>query len=228
VLRQVTLELNMENDIQGIAREAGVRLNVTDCRDMDDETMTMLLELEGEPKALQKAVVGLRKAKWMKQLHETKVTDTKTLSLTILERPPVCNASMGIGVVCLECPYSHGGEKMTWQILVRRASDVRALISRLEKKGIEARIASISEVNNEEVLTDRQKVVVSTALSLGYFDFPRKISLTGLSGKMGIRSSTLSQILRSAERKIMTSVGQGLKLTAVEGPPTAPPKTLPD
>jgi predicted DNA binding protein len=44
---------------------------------------------------------------------------------------------------------------------------------------------------------------MATAMANGYFDFPRKISLTGLSQLVGVKPSTLSEILRSAERRIM-------------------------
>ena len=45
--------------------------------------------------------------------------------------------------------------------------------------------------------------MIAAALSQGYFDFPRKVGLTELSKRLGIKASTLSEILRSAERKVM-------------------------
>ena len=55
-------------------------------------------------------------------------------------------------------------------------------------------------------LTWRQEEVIVTAVARGYFDFPRAISLTGLSKLVGVRPSTLSEILRSAERRVFVSV----------------------
>ena len=54
-------------------------------------------------------------------------------------------------------------------------------------------------------LTARQMQVVSTAVTRGYFEFPRRISHTGLSELVGVKPSTLSEILRSAERRILAS-----------------------
>ena len=54
-------------------------------------------------------------------------------------------------------------------------------------------------------LKARQMEVVSTAVTQGYFEFPRRISLTGLSELVGVKPSTLSEILRSAERRILAS-----------------------
>ena len=51
----------------------------------------------------------------------------------------------------------------------------------------------------------RQKEVLEVACNLGYFTYPRKISLTELSKYLKISKSTLSEILRTAENKIIHS-----------------------
>jgi len=60
-------------------------------------------------------------------------------------------------------------------------------------------------LDRQVALTERQEEVLGTALEQGYFEFPRKISLTNLSELVGVRPSTLSEILRSAERRILES-----------------------
>ena len=52
-------------------------------------------------------------------------------------------------------------------------------------------------------LTKRQREIVQTAFELGYYDFPRKITLTQLSEKMNMSPSALSEILRTAHKKIV-------------------------
>jgi len=54
-------------------------------------------------------------------------------------------------------------------------------------------------------LTARQEEVLGKALVKGYFEFPRRISLTNLSELVGVRPSTLSEILRNAERRVLES-----------------------
>ncbi|HUI23507.1 MAG TPA: helix-turn-helix domain-containing protein [Nitrososphaerales archaeon] len=55
-------------------------------------------------------------------------------------------------------------------------------------------------------LTARQKEILGTALAQGYFEFPRRLSLTGLSQLVGVKPSTLSEILRGAERKALEGI----------------------
>jgi predicted DNA binding protein len=53
-------------------------------------------------------------------------------------------------------------------------------------------------------LTDRQEEVIRLAFEIGYFDFPRKIDSSELAEKLGIAGSTLSEILRAAERRVFS------------------------
>jgi predicted DNA binding protein len=65
--------------------------------------------------------------------------------------------------------------------------------------------SDVGPVDQQVALTVRQEEVLGAALAQGYFEFPRKISLTGLSELVGVRPSTLSEILRGAERRILES-----------------------
>jgi predicted DNA binding protein len=60
-------------------------------------------------------------------------------------------------------------------------------------------------LDHQIALTARQEEVLGKALVKGYFEFPRRISLTNLSELVGVRPSTLSEILRSAERRVLES-----------------------
>jgi len=68
--------------------------------------------------------------------------------------------------------------------------------------------SDITPLDQQVALTARQEQVLGTALAQGYFEFPRRISLTELSELVGVRPSTLSEILRGAERRILESTIQ--------------------
>lgn len=203
MLRRVSLQVETEGDIQRIASETGSRISVTDCRDLNSKGMSMLLELEGEQAGVQNAIRALRRMEGMRNVYETEVNANKTLCLTVLDRPLLCGASLEAGIMCLQCVFNSKERPFTWQILVRRSDDLRSLISRLEGRGIGVKVTGVSLLDHEEILTGRQKEILSMAVSVGYFDFPRKVGLTELSERVGVKPSTLSEILRSAERKIM-------------------------
>jgi predicted DNA binding protein len=53
-------------------------------------------------------------------------------------------------------------------------------------------------------MRERQMTLLRKALENGYFDYPRKASLTGLASQVGISKSSLSQSIRSALKEAVT------------------------
>ncbi|MDV3293306.1 MAG: helix-turn-helix domain-containing protein [Nitrososphaerales archaeon] len=211
MLRQISLQVDKGNELHRIAEESGARVSVADCRDFNSKGMTMLIELEGEPERVGSALKLLRNMREMRNVYETEVSAKKTLCLAVLDRPLLCKASLETGVICLECPYNSAGHPFTWQVLVRKSDDLRGLISNLEEKGMSVAVNGVSHVSREEMLTGRQKEILATAMASGYFDFPRRTGLSELSKMVGVKPSTLSEILRSAERKIMEGAVKDMK-----------------
>ncbi len=138
---------------------------------------------------------------------------TRASFLAFLNRPLLCNLSYASGVLCEHCPYDLPEGNQRWDILVRKSSDLRKLVSMLNRQGATTKVASISYVNRNRVLTFRQEEVVMMAIERGYYDFPRKAGLTQLSRYKHVDPSTFSEILRSAERKIMSKFGHAKSLT---------------
>ena len=55
-------------------------------------------------------------------------------------------------------------------------------------------------------LTDRQKEILRTAITLGYYDIPRGASQRDLATELGLSRGTIGEHLRRAEAKIIQSV----------------------
>lgn len=203
MLRQISLEIRSENDLQAAARSNGTRLSVVDCRPFNKKGMTLLLDVDGSPEAVRATVAGIKKMKGVRQAYEGEDGGERTPLLVVLDRPAICRASSDAAIICLECPFGSTDDPASWKFIARRTSDLRQIMSKLGHEGIQARIEDVSPLDQKATLTGRQKEIMATAMARGYFDFPRKISLTGLSQLVGVKPSTLSEILRSAERRIM-------------------------
>ena len=164
--------------------------------------MTLLLELRGGNEEVRAAATAIRHVEGVRQVIEGEGTPDAVPLLVVLDRPAICRASNDVAIVCLDCPLNSDVQPSSWRFIARKSSDFRQVLARLAKEGIETRIEDVAPLERKATLTGRQKEIMSTAVAQGYFEFPRKISLTGLSELVGVKPSTLSENLRSAERRI--------------------------
>lgn len=77
--------------------------------------------------------------------------------------------------------------------------------------GMELDLKRVGEYQPEvddpvEQLTDRQKEILRTAITLGYYDIPRGASQRDLATELGLSRGTIGEHLRRAEAKIIQSV----------------------
>lgn len=210
MLRQVALQVNFENELQDAARDHGVRMNVVDCKPFNKTGMSILLELRGDSPNVNETFAAIKRVKGVRSVLRGEDGGDVVPVLLVLDRPGICRTSNDAAIVCLECPLNAQARPALWRFIVRSNSDFRQVLSKLEREGIEAKLKEVSPLDQRETLTERQKEIVVTAVARGYFEFPRKVSLTELSRLVGVRPSTLSEILRSAERRIMLNAVAGI------------------
>ncbi|MDG6982896.1 MAG: helix-turn-helix domain-containing protein [Nitrososphaerota archaeon] len=205
MLRQITLQAKTENRLQAAAKAHGVKLSVVDCKSFNKTGMSLLLELRGASDAIKALSTEIRRTQGVREVVEGQGEAEVSSVLVVMDRPPICRASNDAAIVCLDCPLNAEEQPSSWRFIVRKTSDFRQILAHLEKEGIETRIEDVAPLERKPTLTGRQKEIMATAVASGYFEFPRKISLTGLSQLVGVKPSTLSEILRSAERRIMAT-----------------------
>lgn len=93
----------------------------------------------------------------------------------------------------------------TWTV-VGPERKVRGLLDALKRGRWPVQIESVrggTVETNRYGLTARQREILRRAVSEGYFDVPRRISLTELAERIGVAVSTLSVSLSVIERKIV-------------------------
>jgi len=90
-----------------------------------------------------------------------------------------------------------------WTILTPNEESLSILISNLENIGSDVRLVSKHETDSGTLLTRRQESIVRKAFELGYYDFPGRINAKELSIFFKIAPSTLSEILRRSEHKLI-------------------------
>jgi len=93
--------------------------------------------------------------------------------------------------------------QMTYRLFMN-GEGIPAFLQTLHEKGVEYKIAEIAKMSKARSLTSKQERVLKSALELGYYDYPKRISTEDLSKVVGLAPSTISEILRRAEKRIIS------------------------
>jgi predicted DNA binding protein len=93
--------------------------------------------------------------------------------------------------------------RLKWTMLVTQKKALQELIENLGKINAAPKLVKLTELSDTDELTKRQEQVTRMAYERGYFDFPRRVGLKELATSFSVSTSTLSEILRKGQRRIM-------------------------
>lgn len=78
------------------------------------------------------------------------------------------------------------------------------ILSHLESSGLQPKVLEVAKFKPQsKILTDKQERTLWLALKMGFFNFPRKITMQELSQRLGIGLSTTSEITRRGIRRLL-------------------------
>lgn len=97
-----------------------------------------------------------------------------------------------------------------WEFMTDN-THMRNLIKRLKESGLHHKIHSISKDSESRLLTMRQREVFDLAVKHGYYDTPRKITLTDLAGKIDVSKSTLCEMIQLIEHRIVEEFSESVR-----------------
>jgi len=94
----------------------------------------------------------------------------------------------------------NGKHKIEFLINEKQLNDLKQVLTG-------CKVLQINDSYNPKIeLTDRQEEIVSKAQSLGFFKYPREVTLTELAKLLKISKATLSQTLRTVENKAIKNI----------------------
>ena len=94
-------------------------------------------------------------------------------------------------------------DSIAWTIILDGYSELKRLLKEFIDSKIEVKVMKVVKVKQGSIITARQEQIVKIALETGFYDFPRRITLRKLAEKLNVSPSTLSEILRRAEKNII-------------------------
>lgn len=95
---------------------------------------------------------------------------------------------------------------------------VAALGKRFDEMGLDYEVERVRQrVDPVRLLTDRQQELLLAAVELGYYDVPRRSTLTEVADHVGIAKSTCSETLQRVERTVVREFVDDLPNRPLEG-----------
>jgi predicted DNA binding protein len=94
---------------------------------------------------------------------------------------------------------------------IGKPKQLKALLKTCEDIGLKYKVVLISEATFSPnapllILTQKQREVLVASFREGYYDIPRRIESRELAAKLGLKSSTLIEHRRKAERRLIASI----------------------
>jgi predicted DNA binding protein len=192
---------NPANWVGGIAESARVKITRIKQRKGAVED---LVELSSESLSPEELLEHLRKEAGIVYSDMTKAGRNRVVGMVSTHDCPICSTFAGLNSFLISANTSDNG-RMEWRMLVGGDTDLKTLCGRLDSRHVKYDILEVSHHSQKREMTARQEEILRVALDLGYFDFPKRIKLEDLAEKLNISPGTLSEILRRAEKNILSS-----------------------
>ncbi len=192
-----------------ITREHGAVVNCLEQKDVGNGLLQCLVEIypgEGDPETITEA---LGRNPSVVLVESVERTEDRIIAALKVRDCRGCHTLARSECFMLDATTAEGAG-LVWRILAPKRADVRSLVEDLAHQGIEAELTALRSLKASGMLTKRQETVTSFAYKLGYFEFPKEISLSELAKKLGVAKSTVSEILRKGEAKVLHSYFHGL------------------
>ena len=132
---------------------------------------------------------------------ETTESEGKIIG-SVYSKCATCNALTSANCF-LKSAISNSDGTVQWNLITSDKKALASVINGMKSRGLEVELKKVGQLEKEELLTDRQKEILKIAYDRGYFDTPKRISIRELADISDVSISTLSEIIRKGEKKIV-------------------------
>lgn len=191
--------------ITDVATTFPASLTILDCKNSQVNGLQQLVDVSAPEEALEPLLKAIGDNPDVKEVYMVPTRRGRMLGTVTARNSGICKAVMEMRLFCRSCLFSSSKKEdgtILWKVALTESTTLKDLLKTLASEGTEANVVRLSGIS-DEALTPRQREIVQTAFDRGYFDYPRKTGLKTLSRSLKVTPSTMSEILRRAERKII-------------------------
>jgi predicted DNA binding protein len=176
-------------------------VEILDSKLLSADLVEHLFDIQVKPGLMEELVRAMRRDKDLTELEVIRSKNGHVYGAASSGRCTLCK-EVAKSRCFLSTVSVTSKEKAQWTVMGSDRS-FAGLVDSLEKKKIPFELRMKKELGDTDLLTTRQEQILSIAYEQGYFDFPKKIGLKELAAETGVKASTLAEILRRGQRKIL-------------------------
>jgi len=219
-LREIVLQLKApHNWVSEITTNHPSTVRILDCKPTEAKNgIRQLVEVSSDPEHLNQIVKDVKSSPLVREAYVVESRKGRMVG-SLLTKSIFCGMVMESNAFCRSCLFQSKAKPdgtIEWTVAFSGREALTELLEKLKAEKIDVKIMRLTSIADVESLTSRQRNIVEVALEEGYFDYPRRISLRNLAKKRGVSASPVSEVLRRAEKKILSTY---TRPGAVEGLP---------
>ena len=197
----ITVTLEIENkSCKGMAfvKSKGIKdCRLIDVRNMENGLTRHLIEIDTKSnESLEK-----KSSNFFKVFKKTK-KENKSIAWFDSEGCVVCRSFLANSSFLISAKKLDGF-KILYSFVSPNALFLKNILNSLDKAKIPVRIIEITRFNKKGNFSSKQEFALLIAYKMGYFEYPRKITLNNLAKKIQISPSNLSELLRKALERVV-------------------------
>jgi predicted DNA binding protein len=176
-------------------------VEILDSKMSSKATMKHLFDIQVKPDFTNDLVSAIRKDRDILDLEVIRSGSGHIYGAATSARCTVCREVARSN--CFLSSVSVESKGQAKWIVLGSGDSFRELTSALDRRKIPFEVTLSKTLKDKELLTARQEQILAIAFERGYYEFPKKLGLSELATLTGIKTSTLAEILRRGQKKIL-------------------------
>jgi predicted DNA binding protein len=214
MIREVVIETPGHDEWTSRLAGHAVNVRIVNCRPWGEEGMMQLVMINsGE--SVRKVLRAIKSHPNVLRVDMSLINNHRASGILVTKNSPLCRTLAETSGFCTGCFFtqSHEGSGK-WKIMIAGKVSLDRFARRLRKKGVACTVRDVEKPERNDLLTFEQEKVMKYAESRGYYALPRTVGVRELSGNLGMAASTLDEMLRRGERKIIESYMKDLEVSS--------------
>ena len=191
-----------ENWMSEVSANYPVNIRVIDRMPYSEKGVKDLVEISADAEVMEEVLAAIQKNSLVAEVETTVTERGKVISAVTTTRCEICRILTDSGAFLMSAQSKDDG-KVEWTVILSDKKILKDIFDHLKSKSVESELIKLTKIDDKESLTERQDKITQVAFERGYFDYPKRISLRELARMFDVSPSTLSEILRKGQRKIV-------------------------